>query len=880
MELLPETELIRILGSTQPITLRNARHMGWCVQVLCTGTAELWERRLCVVGSSLGGHWFRPPATFTDKMVLLILCPKDKPNRHYSIANIPYIQSRSDTWYADWNTGIVNVYTNLVKELFSLRVSSNAPVFLGVSAGVLSTMVLLTSLVTDATVQRMHTPMAVFISGAWHPKAHPELRQAILPLDVEARPQVFVVNHSDDYLCSWPEQANFWKKLEQDYSNLWLVVLDYKGSSAADLFDFNYHDTGSRIAASGMFWNWLMEEKVDFSQLHNVATVACDWDNMTLQTPFDGYVHCLGLRLLCRLWGHMWIPDIKQPDWPWKLLAWMRFWCARNPLRMFRYDCLSDWPTCLKSAKLGEYYLPQLCESIAASLNEGILQSEIQPTLVIMQHLHHTKDMELVDVQFAVKKSDWLSTRWIRGEGEFVAEDTVIFTHPCIIVIRFETGPPFMGFYRSHTKPKSKTKRYLQLLKSLVIACTPEMFRDYGTDDRSCVGIQVLQLTSLMGIGSLGRLIFPPDNPDKRFGAWIAEKDAITEVPDADQFDVSEFNTVLNKLRLYPETIQNLERLMQLVQRNLITAVVGPPGTGKTTTISGLLRLLLQHHDATSPHKQMRIFLCAPTNHAVQELEKIVATFKSEYDFALIRILSWEKLKNKDRTSYRNVDSSVDNCLAQHIAMNSLKQELQNTRSKVTIILSTLGVLQKSPSVTYDPLSCLRNSCNWVLVDEAGQTVDTDAYILHFLLSRNGRYICFGDRKQLSCFSRLQQQTRSAMEVALCGKARMCLTTSFRLTGTLGHFFCQTIYEEEEMQLQYGLENCTLKLVEVPEDNQQCQVWHPRSSALSAKLEYEIVKMLSGTPKKLYYITFYRDQKNFSYQSCNAMRIIPEYRRS
>ena len=131
-------------------------------------------------------------------------------------------------------------------------------------------------------------------------------------------------------------------------------------------------------------------------------------------------------------------------------------------------------------------------------------------------------------------------------------------------------------------------------------------------------------------------------------------------------------------------------------------------------------------------------------------IEKIVASFKSKYDFAFIRILSWEKLKSKgtentsnagDRTRYGNVDSSVDDCLAQHIAVNSLDKELQNTRSKVTIILSTLGVLQKSPSVTYDPLACLRNSCNWVLVDEAGQTVDTDAYILRFLLSGHGRYI-------------------------------------------------------------------------------------------------------------------------------------------
>ena len=158
MALLPQAQLHRILGSKQPITLPNAWHMGWSVQVLCTGPAVLSERRLCVVGSSLGGHWFRPPANFTDKMVLLILRPNNKPDRHYSIANIPFLKSRSDTWYADWNTGIVNVYKNLVKELFSLRVSSNAPVFLGVSAGVLSTMVLLTSLATDETVQRMHTP--------------------------------------------------------------------------------------------------------------------------------------------------------------------------------------------------------------------------------------------------------------------------------------------------------------------------------------------------------------------------------------------------------------------------------------------------------------------------------------------------------------------------------------------------------------------------------------------------------------------------------------------------------------------------------------------------------------------------------------------------
>ena len=81
--------------------------------------------------------------------------------------------------------------------------------------------------------------------------------------------------------------------------------------------------------------------------------------------------------------------------------------------------------------------------------------------------------------------------------------------------------------------------------------------------------------------------------------------------------------------------------------------------------------------------------------------------------------------------------------------------------------MSTLGVLQKSPSVTYDPLACLRNSCNWVLIDEAGQTVDTDAYIWHSLLSTDGRYVLVGDPKQLSCFSTLRLSQRSAINAAL-----------------------------------------------------------------------------------------------------------------
>ena len=76
------------------MTLANACHMGRSVQLLCTGTALLSERRLCVVGYSLSGAWFRPPACFTEKMVLFVLLLKKDP-LHYSIGNVPYKKQAS-----------------------------------------------------------------------------------------------------------------------------------------------------------------------------------------------------------------------------------------------------------------------------------------------------------------------------------------------------------------------------------------------------------------------------------------------------------------------------------------------------------------------------------------------------------------------------------------------------------------------------------------------------------------------------------------------------------------------------------------------------------------------------------------------------------------
>ena len=54
------------------------------------------------------------------------------------------------------------------------------------------------------------------------------------------------------------------------------------------------------------------------------------------------------------------------------------------------------------------------------------------------------------------------------------------------------------------------------------------------------------------------------------------------------------------------------------------------------------------------------------------------------------------------------------------------------------------------------------------------------------------------------------------MQAALeCGTKWMCLKDCFRLKGTLGQFFCQTIYEAEGMRLHHGENMCSLIFIEI-----------------------------------------------------------------
>jgi len=474
------------------------------------------------------------------------------------------------------------MYKVVVTDLWYQGVCSASTVFFGVSAGVLSTMVLLTSMLEDTTFP-LWTPIGVFIAGAWHPKAHNCFGKAVVNSDC----RVLVVNHRQDSLCSWREQDAFWQQLAIEYRGLQLELSSYQGSAAAELYGASMHDLGSRLAASVHFWNWLLwQNHVNSIHLTDIIHVACDLNEITFHHPFPGYFNSLGLRLLCRLWKHMWIPSGKDGDWSKELLECMQQWCDAHCLKMLCENCFLDWPTCLGSPELGQYYLEQLCDSFANSRKDGALVSNLRFIPVRFERLHNSADMDLYEVSF-VMPDPWLQSHWFQNGTAIDDVERIIFTHPCIVVFHFDSGQSFLGFYQSHVKRRPSKrkadgtkKQFRNWLNSLVIACIPQTTDGLEVERLICERIEVIQLTSLMGIGSLGRMLFPLD---KRFHAWFAETDAITGLPALDMSLEAVLETVVPALSVPAEVGQNLRELMSLVQHNLMTAILGPPGTGQNS---------------------------------------------------------------------------------------------------------------------------------------------------------------------------------------------------------------------------------------------------------------------------------------------------------
>ena len=118
------------------------------------------------------------------------------------------------------------------------------------------------------------------------------------------------------------------------------------------------------------------------------------------------------------------------------------------------------------------------------------------------------------------------------------------------------------------------------------------------------------------------------------------------------------------------------------------------------------------------------------------------------------------------------------------------------------------------------------------------------------------------------------------MDAALqCGTPWMCLKDCFRLKGTLGQFFCQTIYEAEGMRLHHDVNMCSLVFIEILDEPGEKRTGEVRCSETSAELECKIMEYLSSSRRKKeevpQYITFYSDQKKLFQKKLLRSRLQP-----
>ncbi len=91
--------------------------------------------------------------------------------------------------------------------------------------------------------------------------------------------------------------------------------------------------------------------------------------------------------------------------------------------------------------------------------------------------------------------------------------------------------------------------------------------------------------------------------------------------------------------------------------RKLFTLITGGPGTGKTTTVTKLLSLLIHNQNRQDPSRKIRIALAAPTGKAaarlgasiIEAVDKLPGEFKFEIDFAPITLHKLLQIRSDDK---------------------------------------------------------------------------------------------------------------------------------------------------------------------------------------------------------------------------------------
>ena len=177
--------------------------------------------------------------------------------------------------------------------------------------------------------------------------------------------------------------------------------------------------------------------------------------------------------------------------------------------------------------------------------------------------------------------------------------------------------------------------------------------------------------------------------------------------------------------------------------------IVGPPGTGKTTHIQGMLRVMFSDAARHRQNDGLKVLVLGPTNHNVYNLGNVAEKVLKEKDNRSVG--AWLLQSEAAAKKKRNPTASFSHVAIASLQGSTAEPLMRSLAQKGNVIVCcTTGLLQKPIREWNDCLIPFLNTFDVILVDEGSQIVEVHCFVLQTFLRRCGRIFVFGDAKQLS----------------------------------------------------------------------------------------------------------------------------------
>ena len=290
-------------------------------------------------------------------------------------------------------------------------------------------------------------------------------------------------------------------------------------------------------------------------------------------------------------------------------------------------------------------------------------------------------------------------------------------------------------------------------------------------------------------------------------------------------------HSTLNRLRAH---VKN--------QANSVVAILGPPGTGKTTTlvacVSSIVEFRRRYDDST-----LRCLVMAESNTAVSVLEKRLAKQVPN----VVRVMTESRLKSAQSVDPASLPSGHSCQYVCNKNTTGLQTHMDSTEPLVMV--ASMGSLS-SPATPYDDsLRSLVGAMDLIAADESAQVLpETSAHVPIFLSNREdspGAAVFVGDYFQLPAYNTTGLEMVCLLRALACSLKPYLLDAQFRMPSGLGRFISACFYagqltngirrEGEEVCSPFVAIDCT-----PPAGYQDCDEEDGRSSLFEARIALKL----------------------------------------